>query len=203
MTKHTLLCYGDSNTKGILADGTVLPYESTWPALTAQLSSQSLDIIAIGQAGLSLSQHPILTERANGFVSLIDALKKHHPNTLVLQLGSNDLKAKFNLSSSAIAQTLSQCLTQIKHCYPKLNIIAICPNRVTPLSNLRNMYVGAFEKSSELQTLFKSCCDNNQVTSIFPEKLFSVAHGDGVHWTKQQHLIMAQALANQIALLPL
>lgn len=200
MTKPKLLCFGDSNTMGILATGERLPYSQTWPAQLETILKQTALVIALGQPGLSLTQHAILSEKSNGFVSLISALQTHNPDTLILQLGTNDLKAKFALTPENIASTLSTYLTQLRNSYPALKIVVICPNVVKPKAALSKIYLGATTKSHALQTLIKASCIQSGVACLSSESLFSIKDGDGVHWHAKQHGRIANALAELVEL---
>src|ERR1700676_3394314 len=108
MTK-TILCYGDSNTFGFATgerpDGRYAFGERRTGVLAASLSS-SWRVIAEGLLGrTTVRDDPVEGEILNGKTYLLPCLLSHRAlDVVAIMLGSNDLKARFNLSAWGIAE---------------------------------------------------------------------------------------------------
>ena len=104
----TVLCYGDSNTYGHATvdrpDGRYAPDERWTGVLAAALGPQ-WKVIEEGLGGrTTVSDDPIEGAEKNGRTYLYPCLMSHRPlDVVVIMLGTNDLKARFNKTAWEIA----------------------------------------------------------------------------------------------------
>lgn len=105
----TILCYGDSNTWGYNPDGTGrYPKHIRWTSVLQNELGNDYDVIPEGLNGrTTVWDDPVRGEYRNGKKYLLPCLHTHKPIDLViLFLGSNDLKYRFNVNSNEIAQSI-------------------------------------------------------------------------------------------------
>jgi lysophospholipase L1-like esterase len=103
----SVLCYGDSNTWGYdpLTQAR-FPPEVRWTGVLAGCLGADYRVIEEGLNGRTTRwDDPIETDR-NGLAYLRPCIESHQPlDLVVVMLGTNDLKQRFNLSASDIAQS--------------------------------------------------------------------------------------------------
>ena len=105
---RTVLCYGDSNTYGHATvdrpDGRYAPDER-WVGVLAKALGPEWIVIPEGLGGrTTVSDDPIEGVEKNGKTYLYPCLLSHRPlDVVVIMLGTNDLKARFNKTPWEIA----------------------------------------------------------------------------------------------------
>ena len=116
----TILCYGDSNTWGYNPDGSGrYPKHIRWTTVLQKELGDSFDVISEGLNGrTTVWDDPVRAlggEHRNGKKYLLPCLNTHKPIDLViLFLGSNDLKPRYNVTSIEIAQGVEMLVNIIK-----------------------------------------------------------------------------------------
>jgi lysophospholipase L1-like esterase len=106
----TILCFGDSNTWGF--DPTSIttafparhPIDVRWTGVLARELGPDFRIIEEGQNGRTTVHHDPFNVARRGLDYLPACLESHKPiDLVVMMLGSNDLKAVFNVPPSEVA----------------------------------------------------------------------------------------------------
>ena len=126
----TVVCYGDSNTHGmsgiVPVDFSRLPYASRWTTFLQSQFDQDGTPTRVIPEGLNGRTTCLDDEQCwmcvdgapggmNGRKYLLPCLHSHKPvDVVVLSLGCNDLKTRFNLSPSEIANGCKLLLRDIK-----------------------------------------------------------------------------------------
>jgi len=100
-----ILCFGDSNTFGTNPSGGRWGRDQRWTGVLQQRLGNDFYVIEEGLGGRTASAEDFLELNKNGRGQLPIALHSHRPLDLViLMLGTNDMKHRFNLLPSDIAQ---------------------------------------------------------------------------------------------------
>src|SRR5690348_6387856 len=120
---RSVLCYGDSNTHGQVPGGTPLdrygPAER-WPGVMARELGAGWHVIEEGLSGrTTVRDDPIEGAHKNGRTYLRPCLQSHTVLDLVIiMLGTNDLKARFNQPASEVAMAMGCLVYDIKELKP-------------------------------------------------------------------------------------
>src|SRR4051794_11379248 len=106
---RTILCYGDSNTWGCIPlagpePGRRYPPDVRWPGVLRRELGDGWWVVEEGLNGRTTVFDDPLEPHRNGRRLLPPALIAHHPvDLVVLMLGTNDLKHRFNQEAHDIA----------------------------------------------------------------------------------------------------
>ena len=103
-----ILVYGDSNSWGYLDDGTGLRTPHRWPQVMAKAWLGDVHLVEACLPGRTTGiDDPEMGAFVNGHTHLLPTLLSHQPIDLVIiMLGTNDFKARFNRSVEEIAQSI-------------------------------------------------------------------------------------------------
>ena len=134
--KRRIVCLGDSNTWGY--DAKTLerfPEGVRWTSLLAELLGDEFQVVEEGLSGRTSVVDDPLFEGLNAFTYIHPCLMSHAPLELVIiMLGTNDTKERFNLTSYNIAQGIARLSLKakntpagIKGSFPKVLVIAPPP----------------------------------------------------------------------------
>jgi lysophospholipase L1-like esterase len=201
----TILCFGDSNTWGYRPDGTGrFEWEERWPGVLQRELSGFARVIEEGlNARTTVFDDPIegVSVCRNGSRHLPILLETHRPIDLVIIfLGVNDLKRRFDATPFDIAQGAGELVGMVKRSvtgpegHPP-EILLICPPPVKVLNVFAGLFEGAIAKSSDLAARYawragRSGCsflDAGEVVALSPE--------DGIHLDAQGHRALGVKVA--------
>ncbi len=213
----TVLCYGDSNTYGWLAESAPHPsYEVKrqpadvrWTGRLQMLLGPDYKVIEEGCSGRTTIFDDPLEGWKNGLLSLKPILYSHKPfDILILMLGTNDLKQYFCNSATRIAagagvlvDTAKEFCTLKQGFIPK--IILVAPPRVGREIQ-RSPFYGEFDetavtRSYEFSEAFRKIADSKGCLFVDAAVLSNADEFvDQVHLNPAGHAALAQALAELI-----
>ena len=215
----TILCYGDSNVRGVIPEKTcdrthlvkVLDKNKRWTGILQKLLGDSYDIIEEGMGGRSTMFDEILpggvTGRPyrNGLKDLPFVLEAHYPIDLfVFLLGLNDTKIQLNASPNDIAEGIRKCVRLVKEsnkgalgAAPKTLIIA--PFSIIPVPDLPEVCdETSVEKSKFLPKLFQQVAMDENCDFLDASMIVHASQIDGLHLDEDQHVIIADAISKKI-----
>jgi lysophospholipase L1-like esterase len=212
--KH-ILCFGDSNSWGWDAEsydpgtGIVkrLPYEVRWPGLAQKLLGSEYRLIENTLNARTLMwEDPYFPHRL-GIVSLEETLDANAPlDMVIIQLGANELKHMFNLSTQMISDGLNKLILtaqQEYYGYPAPQVLVIAPAPVSP--DIYKCIFGytfgpqAYEKSLEFSGLYKHVAESRGCAFIDCAPLkFTLNPRDGLHYSQEDHAKLGNAVAAKI-----
>lgn len=114
--KKRILCFGDSNTHGYNPLGGRYDEHERWPRVMGDILGDGFDVVEEGLGGRTFSFDD---ELEGGFRSgakyLPACLLSHNPlDVFVVMLGTNDLKARFNLNATTIAHNLANFVRLVR-----------------------------------------------------------------------------------------
>ncbi len=201
----TVLCYGDSNTHGgDPAGGPRFGPEVRWPGVLQGELGEGYRVIEEGLGGrTTVWDDPIGPDR-NGKTYLVPCLESHQPLDLVtIMLGTNDLKRRFGLSASDIAQGaahlawLAQRTARTADDIPPA-VLLIAPPVVTELTEYDLMFEGAVEKSRRFAHYFRLAAGWAEVEFFDAGSVVTSSDLDGIHFEAAEHGKLGRAVADAV-----
>ncbi len=190
----TILCYGDSNTFGFNPkDNNRLKRHERWPNILKKGLDDQFHVIEEGlNHRTTIWDDPVL-EHKNGKTYLVPCLHSHKPIDLViLMLGSNDLKSRFNLSASDIgdsigvladlvlnSRTANNCLS------PELLILS--PPKFGNVTRYAEMLEGYQEKEQKLASYYELVAKESGCHYFDISKYIQCPDTDGLHMEPPEH----------------
>jgi lysophospholipase L1-like esterase len=201
----TILCYGDSNTWGYdPATRARFDRRARWTGLLQAFLGDGFRVIEEGLNGRTTVWDDQLTPGRNGLDYLRPCLESHQPLDLVtIMLGTNDLKRRFGLSASDIAEgagllarTVKQTLSGQPLGAPRVLIMS--PPPTAKLTKLAAMFEGAAEKSREFPMHYRRNAEWNDCDFMDAGRFIRSSDLDGIHFEADQHRTLAEAVAVEI-----
>ncbi|MDR2741185.1 MAG: SGNH/GDSL hydrolase family protein [Treponema sp.] len=209
----TVLCYGDSNTWGydpVLA--VRFDHHTRWPMVLWELLNEGCPpdnpaywVIEEGQCGrTSTREDPVEGDR-NGLRHLIPILESHKPiDIVIILLGTNDLKLRFRPSPFDIARAVKRVAvatldsrTGPGDAAPK--VLIVCPPPTADSPDFRRKFGDMFGDSAEiarrLPPHFKQAAEECGAAYFDSGSVIKSSLADGIHWEKEEHRKIAEALA--------
>src|SRR5688572_27059842 len=111
----TIVCYGDSNTWGRIPGGARYPRSVRWTGVLQNLLGEEYEVINEGLSARTLVAVDPQNPERTGITHLKSILLTHKPvDAIIVMLGINDIKSRFNLTANDIASHLEQTINLIK-----------------------------------------------------------------------------------------
>lgn len=210
MAARTILCFGDSNTHGTRAmtgsfDRRRFEPSARWTSIMAQALGPDFDVVAEGHPGrTTVFDDPIEGAHKNAHRALKVVLESHRPIDLViLMLGTNDLKARFNVSAHDIALGVQRLVMEIRSndsgpdgTAPAVLLAAPVP--VIETGVFVDIFAGAAEKSRALPALLEQIAARQGVAFADMGQHASVDPVDGIHLEAAAHVAIGGAMAKSV-----
>lgn len=206
---RTILCFGDSNTYGQIPGGTPLerfgPTER-WPGVLRSALGSNWHVVEEGLSGrTTVYDDPVEGDIKNGRRYLKPCLMSHAPLDLVIiMLGTNDLKARFNQPASEVAMGIGCLIHDIKELAlapggiaPEIMVVAP-PPMLDDIHEWFAIFAGAQKKSHELALQFELIADSLEVHFFDAGSVISSDPADGFHLSKEAHRELGLALAKEV-----
>lgn len=199
---HTIVCYGDSITWGYdPATGTRLPKPLRWTSVLQRALGETCEIVAEGLVNRTTNlDDPVCPDR-NGLQQLAPILDSHKPvSAVILMLGTNDLKARFNRSATDIAESAARVAGVARNVISGSSgqmgkVFLVAPPPVLETGVYREMYVGGAAKSRELGPLYERYAAWVGAIPFDAGTVSSPSEADGVHPDAASHQSLGEALA--------
>ncbi|MGA2480641.1 MAG: SGNH/GDSL hydrolase family protein [Spirochaetia bacterium] len=201
-----VLCYGDSNTYGFMpGGGGRYPSHMRWTGVMQKALGGSCHVIEEGLNGRTTAwDDPVEGAYRNGTPYLLPCLLSHAPLDLVLLfLGVNDLKKRFDLPAADIARSAGSLVDIIRQSGAGPSgaapaVLLIAPAPLGKLSGYAEMLEGGTEKSRQLAALYAQTARQLGCAFIDAGSLVRSSDIDGVHLEEKEHRILGEALALQV-----
>ncbi len=190
----TILCFGDSNTWGHIPGSEEKRYsrDIRWTSLLQKYLGPSFEVISEGLPGRAIKSDKAKIHK-NGMSYVLPCLLSHMPvDTVILMLGTNDVKHKYELTAQDIAGNLEEKINVIKG-VGGINIIVICP---PPVIQAQNGWHELFNMNTmvELQKLYKEVAEKYNCRFINAGDYVSASPIDGIHLDVDAHRKLAEVL---------
>ena len=211
----SILCFGDSNTYGYIpgTDGDRFSREKRWTGILQEKLGQNYHVIEEGLSGRTTAFDDPDWEGRNGIKFLPFILETHSPiDLMIIMLGVNDIKERFNLTAKSISEGLRKLLDICITFNPKIkDILVISPAniRMTKEHEYYETFKSATEKSKFLAKYYQEVClglnSENQVVGdtkvhfLDANDFITTSELDGVHLNEEMHNKLANILSKWIS----
>lgn len=200
----TILCFGDSNTWGYIpATNLRYNHRERWPALLRSLLPDDWQLIEEGQPGRTTVFDDPFEGGKNGLKYLRPCLESHHPDLVVIMLGTNDLKHRFGLSAADISRGAARLVEDVRgfNRLPENKppmVLLVAPPPVKEVGPAADMFIGAEEKSGALATHYALRAAELGCAFFDAGTVVKSCPVEGIHWQVEEHGKMAIAIAPTI-----
>ena len=206
--KKRILCYGDSNTWGYdPISGGRYDEDARWPMRLQALLGDGWRVAEEGLNGRTITQDdPTEGGYKSGLAHLPPILQSHLPlDAVAVMLGTNDCKARFNLSAEVIGMGMGQLVKLIRQYAPEAEILLIAPAAIGDgvTETLMGPYFGqtAAETSRGIAREYLRLSKLMRTGFLDAGRVCRASDADCVHLTREGHAALAEAVANQIIML--
>jgi len=201
----TVLCYGDSNTWGYdPATRARYPPDVRWTGVLATRLGTEFRLVEEGLNGRTTRwDDPIETGR-NGLTYLRPCIESHRPlDLIVIMLGTNDLKRRFDLSASDIAQSAAELAEMASRLAQEpdgshAKVLLVAPPAVTTLTEFDQMFDGAREKSRQFSHYYRLAAGWHHLPFFDAGAVIVSSEKDGIHFDPEEHCKLGEALADEV-----
>lgn len=205
MKKH-ILCFGDSNTHGYCADpadcadgGNRFNENERWTCLLQKSLGNEYLVIEEGLGGRTTIFDDPYHEGLSGLDYITPCLLSHEPiDLLIIMLGTNDAKARFNANAANISVGLQRLITKAKATNAwgngKPNILVVAPPHIHEEFVDPYMGEGCIEKCRELAGYYETVCKESSCAFLDAEGVAEFNQKDHMHLTKKGHYNLAAKL---------
>ena len=201
----SVLCYGDSNTWGFdPATRARFAPDVRWTGVLAKRLGSGYRVIEEGLNGRTTRWDDPIEPDRNGLAYLRPCVESHQPlELIVIMLGTNDLKQRFGLSASDIAQSAAG-VAEMAHRYAHTladahaRVLLVAPPAVTHLTDMDQMFAGAGEKSRQFSHYYRLFASRRHLEFFDAASVAAPSDVDGVHFDADGHRALGDALAHDV-----
>lgn len=206
-SQKRVLCFGDSLTWGYDPESrTRFPEDVRWTGVLQNELGDGYKIIEEGQNGRTINTDDPGEGQKNGMKYLIPCLESQSPvDIMILMLGVNDTKRKFNYCGMDIAGEMQIMIEEILSYNQfrmggRMKLLLVAPPSVG--ENIRDSWLGesfgyeeAIRVSKDLANWYKQLADMYKVEYLDASKLVEVSPSDSIHMDARNHEILGKELA--------
>lgn len=199
----TILCYGDSNTWGDPPGGVGRHgWDVRWPGILQRELGTTYRVIEEGLCGRTTCFDDPLSPNRNGLAYLPVALESQYPiEMLIIMLGTNDLKVRYNHTAYTIAQGASELVALARKFEPAISkILLMSPPHVCPTDNVETTqaFDGAIKKSQELAKHYRYFASQQGCHFFDAATVAKSSPIDGIHLDSKAHQLLGKAVCAEI-----
>lgn len=205
-----VLCYGDSNTHGTppmvtLEDQARLAPDDRWPGVLGAHLGAGWRVLEEGLPGrTSVHCDPIGGAHKNGLAVLPAVLESHAPlDLVVLMLGTNDLKVRFNVPAVEIAASVERLVLAVRLSAAGKDtrapaVLLVSPPPVLEAGCLAEIFAGGAAKSQRLAEGYGKVALRHGVGFLDAGAVIGSSPLDGVHFDAGAHEALGRAVAKAV-----
>ncbi len=201
----TVLCYGDSNTWGYdPSTRSRFPPHVRWTGVLAERLGDGFRVIEEGLNGRTTRWDDPIEPDRNGLAHLRPCVESHQPlDLIIMMLGTNDLKQRFDLCASDIAQSAAGVADMARRCAivpdrAAPQVVLVAPPAVTTLTDLDQMFAGAVEKSRHFSRYYRQAAERARLPFFDAGSVIVSSEIDGIHFETNEHRKLGEALADDV-----
>ena len=210
MSERVVLCYGDSNTHGTmpmahLEDRGRFGPRERWPGVLATELGSGWRVIEEGlPARTTVHPDPVAGIHKNGLAVLPAVLESHLPlDLVVLMLGTNDLKLRFQVPPVEIAVSIEQLVLTVRRSFAGPGgrppaVLLVAPPPVLEAGCLAEIFQGAAAKSQRLAAEYALIAERHETGFLDAGSAFAPHGLDGVHFGADEHAALGRAVAASV-----
>jgi len=200
-----IVAFGDSNTWGYdPVSGQRLAREKRWTGVMAAALGAKHQVIEEGLGGrTTVFVDPIEPDR-RGADYLPPCLRSHAPLDLVIiALGCNDMKARFNVSAAEIAFGAERLVMMAEAEAVGPNgapprIVLVAPPPIAKLTAFADMFRGGEPKSRAIAAAYADVAERRGIGFVDAGQFIHCSDLDGIHYEADQHALLGRALAEAV-----
>ena len=206
--KKRILCYGDSNTWGYIAGkGERYPEDVRWTGILQSLLGDSYTVIEEAQNGRTTVWDDPIECRLSGLTYFYPCIESQSPlDLIIIALGVNDLKPRFNVSAGSIANGLERYFSTLKIVplhgrEPK--VLLVSPAHISPAIRDNHEMCEIFgadspQRSELLAEEYRRVAEEFGALFLDASKYAQADPEDGLHLDKESHMRLARAIADKV-----
>ena len=200
-----LLCFGDSNTWGLIPKTTDrYSWGVRWTSiLQDKLYERNIRVLEEGLCGRTTVYDDAYRKNRNGLESLPEILETSYPiDAAIIMLGTNDCKSYYKSNPFKIAKGLSLCVDELlKHISPD-KILIVSPillgNEVWKEEYDPEFDTNSVEIAHNLFGEYKKVADEKGTSLISAADYVQPSDADQEHLTEDGHKILAGVIYNTL-----
>lgn len=199
--KYRILCYGDSNTWG--ADkltGNRFAADVRWTGVLQNQLGDGYCIIEEGLGGHTTVRDDPYEPFRNGRDYLRPCLLSHDPLDLVIiMLGTNDLKSRFNITAEDIGRGVALLCTDVRQTLSAdIPILIVSPAPLGDTVDPDDMFGPGIPTSRLLGDVLKNVATESETHFFDAGSIITLNHSDGIHLNAADNLTLGTSLAKLI-----
>ena len=199
----SVVCFGNSNTWGYIpgSNGKRYPFEKRWTSVLEEKLGNGFNIIPEGLNGRTAVFDDPVTGNKSGLKHLDIILTSHYPiDLLVIMLGTNDLKDRFNIPPVCIAKAVGRLIEYAEKSSAGINgnppeILLVCPPPILEAPVYREEFLEGVKKSQNLKEEYKKLAESHCIPLFCAGDCIASSPVDGIHWTEESHKIFGSEIA--------
>lgn len=207
----TILCYGDSNTYGYDPQtGFRYPYEQRWTSILQSHLKDKAIVIPEGLNGRTTCFEDQIRPGRSGAVYLDPCLHTHGPiDLVVLMLGTNDLKIRFQATPTDIGKGIDHLIRMILSITPQkredgmpAKILLMSPpylgeNLCDIPSGEEMGYERGIEYSKRLAPIYRDWAQFHQIDFLDAAQYARASSLDACHLTVESHKSLGEMVSKK------
>lgn len=202
-----VLCYGDSNTWGAAPVPSwdkidrFAAHES-WSGVAQKKLGADWNLITEGlPSRTTVIEDLVEGPHVSGLLYLKPCLLSHTPlDHVVLMLGTNDFKRRFNLVAEDAAVGIAKLLKEIRNSDTLIdgmgNVLVICPPPLKVSGVFSTMFEGGDVKSQQLAPYVREIAMAHGAQFLDAGEFIYSSDIDGIHLDQDQHQILGEKVAD-------
>jgi lysophospholipase L1-like esterase len=205
----TVLCFGDSNTWGMIPatdDGPARRHgpDLRWPGVLRKTLGAGWTVIEEGlNARTAVYDDPLEGPGRSGLAYLPPCLETHWPlDWVVLMLGTNDVKTRFALPPADIAAGIGVLLdviaTATRNYGSVPRALVLCPPPVIWTGPWKGSFTGSDEKSRALPPEYQAVAKSRGALFLDAGTLIASSPVDGIHFDEAAHATLGKVVAGTL-----
>ena len=203
-----IMCFGDSNTWGAPpAENLRYAEDVRWTGVLQRELGSEYRVIEEGQNGRTSILDDPMEGRLGGLRYFAACCESQVPlDLIILMLGTNDLKARFNLRARVIANGLKRYLDVLKVVplageAPK--VLLVSPIRISPDYRNHPLFAdmfgeGADVRSGRLAEAYREMAEETGIEWLDAAQYAKASPLDGIHMEAEEHEKLGIAMAEKV-----
>lgn len=204
------MCFGDSNTYGAIptlarVGRRRFAPDRRWPGIMRKQLGNGWDVIEEGHGGrTTVHDDPIEGLHKNGLKALPVCLETHMPlDLIILMLGTNDLKHRFSVTASDVADSIEVLVRTIQrseagHGGAPPVVLVAAPAPMLEVDWFGQMFLGGAEKSRQFATLMRDAAKRCGAAFFNVGDFVESSTIDGIHLDSDSHRVLGLEMTKTV-----
>ena len=201
-----ILCFGDSNTWGYDPETDErYDYKTRWPCVMASILGDEYEIVEEGMNGRTTVWDDPVDGLMSGLNYLKPCLLSHKPlDTVIVMLGTNDLKDRFCVSAYEIAKSAGRLVQMIQasDAGPKgaaPQVLLVAPPPIVAGDNGLDTREHGLAKSQQFAGQFAEIAKELACNFADAGEFITSSPVDGIHFSAESQRVLGKSLAKVVS----